>query len=44
MALAGHPCITADLILAGHSDLIDATQLSIDRFREGKLLEEIAVP
>jgi sarcosine oxidase, subunit beta len=35
--------ITADLILQGHSDLIDATQLSIERFREGKLLEETAV-
>ena len=35
--------ITADLILAGHSELIDATQLSVDRFREGKLLEETAV-
>jgi len=35
--------ITADLILAGHSDLIDATQLSVERFRAGKLLEETAV-
>jgi sarcosine oxidase subunit beta len=35
--------ITADLILRGHSDLIDATQLSVERFREGKLLEETAV-
>jgi sarcosine oxidase, subunit beta len=38
---SGH--ITADLILRGHSDLIDATQLSVERFREGKLLEETAV-
>jgi sarcosine oxidase subunit beta len=35
--------ITADLILQGHSDLIDATQLSVERFKEGKLLEETAV-
>ena len=35
--------ITADLILQGHSDLIDATQLGVHRFKEGKLLEETAV-
>jgi glycine/D-amino acid oxidase-like deaminating enzyme len=35
--------ITADLILQGHSDLIDASQLSVERFKEGKLLEETAV-
>jgi sarcosine oxidase subunit beta len=35
--------ITADLVLKGHSDLIDATQLGVRRFREGKLLEETAV-
>lgn len=35
--------ITADLILDGHSDLIDASQLSVKRFREGRLLEETAV-
>ena len=35
--------ITADLILCGHSDLIDTSQLSVDRFAEGKLLEETAV-
>jgi sarcosine oxidase subunit beta len=35
--------ITADLILQGHSELIDASQLSIDRFAEGRLLEETAV-
>jgi sarcosine oxidase subunit beta len=35
--------ISADLILQGHSDLIDASQLSVARFAEGKLLEETAV-
>jgi len=35
--------IAADLILQGHSDLIDATQLSVERFKEGKLLEQTAV-
>jgi glycine/D-amino acid oxidase-like deaminating enzyme len=35
--------ITADLILNGSSDLIDAAQLSVNRFREGRLLEETAV-
>jgi glycine/D-amino acid oxidase-like deaminating enzyme len=35
--------IAADLILQGHSDLIDATQLSVERFKEGRLLEETAV-
>ncbi|HKP38207.1 MAG TPA: FAD-binding oxidoreductase [Pyrinomonadaceae bacterium] len=35
--------LTADLILQGHSDLIDATQLGVERFKEGKLLEETAV-
>ena len=35
--------ITADLILQGHSDLIDASQLSVERFKEGRLLEETAV-
>jgi sarcosine oxidase subunit beta len=35
--------ITADLILNEHSDLIDASQLSVQRFAEGKLLEETAV-
>jgi sarcosine oxidase subunit beta len=35
--------ITADLILQGKSDLIDATQLRVERFKEGKLLEETAV-
>jgi sarcosine oxidase subunit beta len=35
--------ITADLILHGHSDLIDASQLNLERFAEGMLLEETAV-
>ncbi|PYS43862.1 MAG: FAD-binding oxidoreductase [Acidobacteria bacterium] len=35
--------VAADLILQGRSDLIDARQLSVERFREGKLLEETAV-
>jgi sarcosine oxidase subunit beta len=35
--------ITADLILQGHSELIDARQISVERFAEGKLLEETAV-
>ena len=35
--------ITADLIVHRHSDLIDASQLSVERFKEGKLLEETAV-
>jgi sarcosine oxidase subunit beta len=35
--------ITADLILKGESDLIDAVQLGIDRFAAGRLLEETAI-
>jgi len=35
--------IAADLILLGHSDLIDSEQLSVERFRRGKFLEETAV-
>jgi len=35
--------ITADLILHGHSSLVDATQLNVARFSSGKLLEETAV-
>lgn len=35
--------ITADLILQGHSNLIDASQLSINRFATGQTLEETAV-
>jgi sarcosine oxidase subunit beta len=35
--------VTADLILQGHSDLLDAAQLNIARFAAGQLLEETAV-
>jgi glycine/D-amino acid oxidase-like deaminating enzyme len=35
--------ITADLILHGHSDLIDASQLNVERFAAGRLLNETAV-
>jgi sarcosine oxidase subunit beta len=35
--------IVADLILHGHSDLIDAGALSLARFAEGRLLHETAV-
>jgi sarcosine oxidase, subunit beta len=35
--------IAADLILQGRSDLVDAGQLGVKRFKEGKLLEETAV-
>jgi hypothetical protein len=35
--------ITADIILKGNSDLIDAGQLSVQRFAEGHLLEETAI-
>jgi sarcosine oxidase subunit beta len=35
--------VTADLLLRGKSDLIDATQLSATRFAEGRLLKETAV-
>ena len=35
--------IAAELILQGHSDLIDASQLSVERFAAGKLLEETAI-
>jgi sarcosine oxidase subunit beta len=35
--------ITADLILNGASNLIDASQLNVQRFSEGNLLEETAV-
>jgi len=35
--------IAADLVLRGKSDLIDATQLGIQRFTEGRLLEETAI-
>ncbi len=35
--------ITADLILQGTSDLIDATQLNVERFAAGRLLTETAL-
>ena len=35
--------VTADLVLRGTSDLIDASQLSVERFATGRLLEETAV-
>jgi sarcosine oxidase subunit beta len=35
--------ITADLILRGHTDLIDSAQLNVERFAAGRLLEETAV-
>lgn len=35
--------ITADLILQGYSQIVDATQLGVERFKSGKLLEETAV-
>jgi sarcosine oxidase subunit beta len=35
--------ITADLILKGESEIVDAPQLSVERFASGKLLEETAV-
>ena len=35
--------ITADLILKGHSEIVDAAQLSVDRFAKGQTLEETAV-
>ena len=35
--------ITADLVLKGHSDLVDANQLGVTRFAEGRTLEETAV-
>jgi sarcosine oxidase subunit beta len=35
--------VAADLILSGRCDLIDANQLSVRRFADGRLLEETAV-
>jgi sarcosine oxidase subunit beta len=35
--------ITADLILKGHSEIVDAPLLGVERFTSGKLLEETAV-
>ena len=40
------PCLGSNhgrLDLQGHSDLIDAAQLSVERFADGRLLEETAV-
>jgi sarcosine oxidase subunit beta len=35
--------ITADLILHGQSELIDTSLLQLERFAEGRLLEQTAV-
>lgn len=35
--------VTADLILQGHSDLIEAAQLGVERFTEGRMLAETAL-
>ncbi|MFN2576397.1 MAG: NAD(P)/FAD-dependent oxidoreductase [Pyrinomonadaceae bacterium] len=35
--------VVADLVLHGRSDLIDASQLSVSRFAEGRSLEETAI-
>jgi len=35
--------VTADLILSGKSELIDANQLNVNRFAEGRTLEETAI-
>lgn len=35
--------ITADMILNGRSDLIDTSQLRVERFEKGELLEETAI-
>ena len=35
--------VAADLVLQGHSDLIDVSQLSVNRFAEGRSLHETAV-
>lgn len=35
--------ITADLILRGHSDLIDTSLLQLERFAAGRMLEETAI-
>jgi len=35
--------VTADLVIKGHSDLIDASQLSVSRFAEGRSLHETAI-
>ena len=35
--------ILSDLILTGHSDLIETEALGFDRFNEGRAIEETAV-
>jgi len=35
--------ITADLILHGRSSLLDARDLNLERFAQGRMLEETAV-
>ena len=35
--------VAADLILHGRSELIEAQQLNVERFTEGRLLEETAI-
>lgn len=35
--------VTSDLILRDHSDLIDASQISLERFEQGRMIEETAV-
>ena len=35
--------ITADLILQGRTEVVDASVLNVSRFAEGKLLHELAV-
>ena len=35
--------ITSELVLQGYSDLVDAKQLGVERFAEGRTLEETAV-
>jgi glycine/D-amino acid oxidase-like deaminating enzyme len=35
--------VTAELVLQGHSDLIDASQLNVNRFAEGRSLHETAI-
>jgi sarcosine oxidase subunit beta len=35
--------ITADLVLKGHTDLLEAQSIGVERFAKGDLLEETAV-
>ena len=35
--------ILADLITAGHSDMVETEMLGVERFAEGRLLHETAV-